>query len=67
MDLCSHHDLYICLHPRKAGYLIYCADCYEVAEGATEDEAKDNWRKGQRIEINYDNTELVDGQSWNEH
>ncbi len=41
------HDAYVCPHPRKSGYFVYCADCNLVTgPHSTQDAAVKAWREG---------------------
>lgn len=62
MEQCQH-DAYIGLNPRKAGWLVYCADCPQCAVGDTAEEAAQNWKAGITLEIQHDRTELVNFKS----
>lgn len=53
------HEAYCVVHPGQAGYLVYCADCYLVAEGATEQETWDKWSSGDVVEKSFDRSEIV--------
>lgn len=53
------HDAYCVVHPRQAGYLVYCADCYLVAEATTEQEAWDKWNAGDVVRKEFDRSEIV--------
>lgn len=58
------HDVYVCTHPRKEGYLVYDADSEWTAEGETEAEAISNWKAGKRTDqISFDRGELRNSKS----
>ena len=53
------HDAYCVVHPRQAGYLVYCAYCCSVAEGATKEETWSKWNSGDVVEKSFDRSEIV--------
>lgn len=55
----EHCETSCILHPRQAGYLVYCSDCCLVAVGETAEEAKANWDAGKRTEQDFDRSELL--------
>jgi hypothetical protein len=59
----NHCDVQVCKHPRRGGFLVYCADCDLTAEGGTVREAAKNWQSGFTLTQDFDRTELVDGKS----
>jgi hypothetical protein len=41
------HDAYVCPHPRKSGYFVYCADCELITNShPTQDAAVKAWMNG---------------------
>jgi hypothetical protein len=62
-DCPTNHDAYVCPHPTRGGFVVYCADCDLTAEGPTEQDAVKNWHLGFTLTQDFDRTELVDGKS----
>jgi len=58
-DKCEH-NAYICEHPRRGGFLVFCADCDLTAEGGTEENAIANWKAGFTLTQGFCRGELVD-------